>query len=173
MATVTVSFTPLPAHVRTARFIAASVARRAGVAETVLDEVRLAVSEACSLAVRLHRAHAPTVPIELRLTEDPERFRIEVADAVTRERPADDLDAALDLSDDDTSGVGQIAADLGPDDAASGPDLRARERIGLAVIMGLVDEVEVEYREGGSVVTMCWPVSQDATAAAQPGTNRS
>ena len=45
MATVEVSFTPLPTHVRTARLVATAVARRSGVAEALLDEVRLAVGE--------------------------------------------------------------------------------------------------------------------------------
>jgi anti-sigma regulatory factor (Ser/Thr protein kinase) len=51
MATVEVEFTPLPAHVRTARLVATAVARRSGVDEALLDEVRLAVGEACSRAV--------------------------------------------------------------------------------------------------------------------------
>jgi anti-sigma regulatory factor (Ser/Thr protein kinase) len=147
--TVTVSFTPLPAHVRTARFIAASVARRAGVPETVLDEVRLAVSEACSLAVRLHRASAPDVPVELRMVEDDSRFRIQVVDAVPRARPTtDDVYAAIRLGDDE--GVALTPTE--------GSDLQSRERIGLAVITGLVDEVDVEYLAGGTVVAMAWPL---------------
>jgi serine/threonine-protein kinase RsbW len=44
MPTVEVSFTALPAHVRTARLIALAVARRAGVDEQLLDEVRLSAS---------------------------------------------------------------------------------------------------------------------------------
>jgi serine/threonine-protein kinase RsbW len=51
MPTVEVSFTALPAHVRTARLVATAVARRSGVDEALLDEVRLAVGEACSRAV--------------------------------------------------------------------------------------------------------------------------
>ena len=54
MATVEVTFTPLPVHVRTARLVATAVARRSGVAESLLDEVRLAVGEACSRAVEAH-----------------------------------------------------------------------------------------------------------------------
>jgi serine/threonine-protein kinase RsbW len=141
--TVTVSFTPLPEHVRTARFIAASVARRAGVAEGVLDEIKLAVSEACSLAVRFNLAHAPSSPVELRLIEDPERFSVEVADSVGR--PAPDAD-------------GELAFDLTDDDRVDGVDLSGHERLGLAVISGLVDDVTVEYLAAGSVVTMTWPI---------------
>jgi len=48
MATVELRFSALPEHVRTARLVAAAVARRAGVDEAVLDELRLAVGEACA-----------------------------------------------------------------------------------------------------------------------------
>jgi serine/threonine-protein kinase RsbW len=41
--TVTLRLPPNAAHVRTARLIAAAMARRSGVGEDVLDEVRLAV----------------------------------------------------------------------------------------------------------------------------------
>ena len=57
MGTVRLSFTPAPAHVRTARLVGVAVARRAGVADTIIDEVRLAIGEACSRAVALHRRH--------------------------------------------------------------------------------------------------------------------
>src|ERR1700752_307512 len=63
MATVEVTFTPLPVHVRTARLVATAVARRSGVAESLLDEVRLAVGEACSRAVGLHQRHCPGEPV--------------------------------------------------------------------------------------------------------------
>jgi len=145
--TVTVSFTPLPEHVRTARFIAASVARRAGVADDVLDEIKLAVSEACSLAVRFNLAHAPSSPVELRLIEAPESFSVEVADSVGREAPDADGELAFDLTD--------LTRD---DDRVDGVDLSGHERLGLAVISGLVDDVKVEYLEAGSVVTMTWPI---------------
>jgi serine/threonine-protein kinase RsbW len=80
MATVELSFTPLPAHVRTARLVAAAVARRSGVDESLLDEVRLAVGEACSRAVEEHRLHCPTEPVRLALTELAGRFEVEVTD---------------------------------------------------------------------------------------------
>ncbi len=144
MPTVTVSFTPLPEHVRTARFIAASVARRAGVADGALDEIKLAVSEACSLAVRFNLAHAPASPVELRLIEDAKTFSVEVADSVGRSAPDADGELAFDLSKDD--------------DRVDSVDLSGHERLGLAVISGLVDEVTVEYLASGSVVTMTWPI---------------
>ncbi|MDQ1464603.1 MAG: hypothetical protein QOC73_1544 [Actinomycetota bacterium] len=199
MATVTVSFTALPAHVRTARFIVASVARRAGVAESILDEIRLAVSEACSLAVRFHLVHAPASPVELRLTESVDQFSVQVADAVGRSAP-DGGDLTLDLTDDELgleafeartalntggtasgSAVGSATSANGNasqggrtpaldgDDQASAADLRGHERIGLAVISGLVDDVTVEYLDSGSVVTMTWPIVLDDAGVRSSG----
>lgn len=81
MATVEVTFAPSPAHVRTARLVATAVARRSGVAESLLDEVRLAVGEACSRAVEAHQLHCPDEPVRLALTDQPGRFEIEVTDA--------------------------------------------------------------------------------------------
>jgi serine/threonine-protein kinase RsbW len=145
---VTVSFTPLHEHVRTARFIAASVARRAGFTDGVVDEIRLAVSEACSLAVRFHQAHAPAAPVEVRLIESSEQFSVEVADCVGRPAPESDADWTFDLPDED-AGMPGVGADV---------DLGGHERIGLAVISGLVDDVSVQYLADGSVVTMTWPI---------------
>src|SRR6266516_5443137 len=79
MSTVRLGFSPAPAHVRTARLVAVAVARRAGVPEDLLDEVRLAVGEACSRAVALHRRHRRHDLIEVAMT-DGERFTVRVRD---------------------------------------------------------------------------------------------
>ncbi len=110
----------------------------------MLDEIKLAVSEACSLAVRFNLAHAPASPVELRLVEDPHRFSVEVADSVGRPAPGADDELAFDLTTDD--------------DRVDSVDLSGHERLGLAVISGLVDDVKVEYLPAGSVVTMTWPI---------------
>ena len=88
MATVEVAFTPLPAHVRTARLVAVAVARRSGVAESLLDEVRLAVGEACSRAVEAHRLHCPAEPVKIELTDSGGRFEVVVTDSAPAEEPA-------------------------------------------------------------------------------------
>lgn len=87
MATVELRFSAQPEHVRTARLVAAAVARRAGVEEAVLDEVRLAVGEACSRAVGLHRSNGLTAPVRVVLTEEEKVFSIAVSDEVP-DRPA-------------------------------------------------------------------------------------
>src|SRR5215468_5634540 len=83
MATVEMTFTPLPAHVRTARLVATAVARRSGVAEALLDEVRLAVGEACSRAVEVHQEHCPAEPVRVALTGAGERFEVVVTNTAT------------------------------------------------------------------------------------------
>jgi serine/threonine-protein kinase RsbW len=134
MATVEVTFTPLPVHVRTARLVATAVARRSGVAESLLDEVRLAVGEACSRAVEAHQRHCPGVPIRVALTDDGERFEVVVTDAVPESEHG--------LS----AGIGLPAGTGLPEDAG----------LGLAVIVGLADDVRIESVGPGTSVTMSW-----------------
>ena len=142
VATVELRFSALPAHVRTARLVAAAVARRSGVEEAVLDEVRLAVGEACSRAVHLHRRYCPDRPVTVTLVDDPDIFRVMVAD----EAPADDA-----------------SEDVGLEDLTEAADLHdiVPPGVGLAVIAGLVDDVAVEQggAHGGRGVTvrMSWP----------------
>jgi anti-sigma regulatory factor (Ser/Thr protein kinase) len=143
MATVELRFSALPAHVRTARLVAASVARRSGVDEALLDEVRLAVGEACSRAVGLHRRSGVDAPVEMLLRDDADRFSVEVSDAVPAAEGGD------------------------PGEPPGMPDpaslIRAVEQdsldstLGLAVITGLVDDVEIRSGARGGVVRMSWP----------------
>ncbi|MGW7659400.1 ATP-binding protein, partial [Streptomyces sp. NPDC054756] len=89
MATVELRFSALPEHVRTARLVAAAVARRAGVDEAVLDEVRLAVGEACSRAVGLHQSVGITAPVKVALIEEEKQFSIEVGDEAPHTVPGE------------------------------------------------------------------------------------
>ncbi|NUR57857.1 MAG: ATP-binding protein, partial [Catenulispora sp.] len=85
---VLLRFTPQPEHVRTARLVAVAHARRVGVEAGLLDEVRLAVGEACSRAVGLHQRHCPGEPVVVLLdavdsTDSglaPDRFVVAVGD---------------------------------------------------------------------------------------------
>ncbi|MEV6471546.1 ATP-binding protein [Streptomyces sp. NPDC051657] len=153
MATVELRFSAQPEHVRTARLVAAAVARRAGVDEAVLDEVRLAVGEACSRAVGLHRSHGITEPVSVALTEEEKAFSIEVGDSV----PGPGGDPAA-------SGAGN-GSGAGPDRPDPEMDGEGEDEMGLAVISGLVDDVEVRSGAAGGVIRMSWPT---ADAAVRP-----
>jgi len=156
MATVEVTFTPLPVHVRTARLVATAVARRCGVAESLLDEVRLAVGEACSRAVEAHQRHCPGQPIQVSLTDDGEQFQVVVCDSV--QGSEHDLPAAVGLP----AGLGAEAGDgaaLGDGfgiPAGGQVPLRLPDDVGLAVIAGLADDVRVASAASGTSVTMIW-----------------
>jgi anti-sigma regulatory factor (Ser/Thr protein kinase) len=113
MATVEMSFTPLPVHVRTARLVATAVARRSGVQEALLDEVRLAVGEACSRAVEAHRAHCPAEPVRIELTGTDGRFEVVVIDAADRD----------DEREDGAAGPGSGNGLSGPDNGLPGGGL--------------------------------------------------
>ncbi|UFR03155.1 ATP-binding protein [Streptomyces sp. Go40/10] len=143
MATVELRFSALPEHVRTARLVAAAVARRAGVDEAVLDEVRLAVGEACSRAVGLHQISGVTAPVKVALIEEEKQFSIEVGDEAPHAAPGGDTPGAQDGD-----------ADVEEDE------------MGLAVISGLVDDVEVTTGQNGGLIRMTWPTAPPAAALA-------
>ncbi|MFH9944396.1 ATP-binding protein [Streptomyces murinus] len=141
MATVELRFSALPEHVRTARLVAAAVARRAGVDEAVLDEVRLAVGEACSRAVGLHQVGGIDAPVKVALIEEEKQFSIEVGDEAPHTVPAERVSGG----------------------AAADADVEAEEdEMGLAVISGLVDDVEVTTGENGGLIRMTWPAASPA-----------
>jgi serine/threonine-protein kinase RsbW len=155
MPTVEVTFTPLPAHVRTARLVATAVARRSGVDEALLDEVRLAVGEACSRAVEAHRRHCPAEPVRIEMTDSGERFVVTVSDhaPTTPPRPAASAPARADA---DTDAVRE--QDGAQDGASVIP-----AGFGLAVISGLADDVRVWSTSSGVSVSMSWPSAAAAS----------
>jgi anti-sigma regulatory factor (Ser/Thr protein kinase) len=156
MPTVRLSFSPAAAHVRTARLVGVAVARRAGVAEELLEEVRLAIGEACSRAVALHRSHGIDDLVDVAMA-DGDRFTVRVVDraanGATVTRSSDAADATVLLSD--------PALPL-----TTPPDLLAEEavaaRMGLALLAGLVDDLNVsELSDGvGTEVRMSWPLER-------------
>ena len=141
-APVVLRFAPLPEHVRTARLVAVALARRAGVEDGLLDEVRLAVGEACSRAVGLHRSAAPHVPIVVHLDDGRERFGVEVVDVVSG--------GPVPKPEEENAGE-KVSGD-----SAFGEEPDAD--MGLAVLRGLVDDLDVELTADGGVIRMGWPV---------------
>ena len=148
MALVELLLSPLPSHVRTARLVVLAAARRAGLEDGLVDEIRLAVSEACSRAVMLNARHAADVPVKLLISDDPGGLTLSVTDAGPATGPASD-----ELSD--------MLVDSGESDDATDP------AVALAVLTGLVDQVEVEPGATGTTVTMHWPLPAGPTG---PGT---
>jgi anti-sigma regulatory factor (Ser/Thr protein kinase) len=150
MATVEMSFTPLPAHVRTARLVATAVARRSGVDEALLDEVRLAVGEACSRAVEAHQEHCPAEPVRVALTGTDGRFEVVVTDTAVQ-------DAGAAAGPDGENGGADSAGGERPAAAAKPGRQAVPAELGLAVIEGLADDVKIARTKGGLSIRMSWP----------------
>lgn len=156
MALVELLLTPLPAHVRTARLVGVAAARRAGLDDALVDELRLALGEACSRAVGLHARHAPDEPVKVTISDGPGGLVVTVADLgpAAGPAPADLAEGLLDEDDGDDDG------DDGDDDELVDPD------VALAVLSGLVDGIEITPSSAGTTVTMRWPLPVGAAPGA-------
>ena len=144
MATVRLAFSPAPVHVRTARLVGVAVARRAGVAEELLDEVRLAIGEACTRAVALHRQYDLPDLIRMEMS-DGQGYTVRVIDRAPVE-----------------AGLGLAA--LPPDELADEAltDEALTVGVGFALLAGFVENLQVSpVAEGiGTEVRMAWPVGR-------------
>jgi anti-sigma regulatory factor (Ser/Thr protein kinase) len=158
MATVRLSFSPAPAHVRTARLVAVAVARRAGVADEFLEEIRLATGEACSRAVALHRSHGVSELVEVAL-RDGERFTVQVIDRASNGSAlvGSPAEPGLFL-------VEPVVPLTVSPESLTEEDLA--ERMGLALLAGLVDDIAVlPVADGdGTEVRMSWPLQRPPRA---------
>ena len=150
MSTVHLAFSPDPAYVRTVRLVAAAVARGAGVADELLDEVRLAVGEACTRAVALHRRHGLSDPIDVSFN-DGGRFTVRVVDR----GPA--ANAMNEPGETTRDIMAQVRAESGR--TAMDEDAIMAE-VGLALLTGLVNDLVVASAAGGfgTEVRMSWPI---------------
>ncbi|WP_433315245.1 ATP-binding protein [Micromonospora sp. CA-269861] len=144
MATVKLSFSPAPVHVRTARLVGVAVARRAGVREDLLDEVRLAIGEACTRAVALHRQYGLADPVLVEMS-DGGSYAVRVVDRAPIE-----------------AGIGLTA--LPPDELANEAltDEALTTGVGFALLAGFVEDLQVRPVDDGigTEVRMVWPVGR-------------
>jgi anti-sigma regulatory factor (Ser/Thr protein kinase) len=127
-ATVRLAFPPEARLLGTLRLVVGIVARKAGMGEEGIEDLKVAVSETCAVAVGdLNRAGLPD-PIEVDLVEAPDRFGIEVRD--------------------------RAPSASGHADAADG-EVDDRE-LGLALVGALVDDLKTATLDGGGNRTSFW-----------------
>lgn len=163
MGTVRLSFTPAPAHVRTARLVGVAVARRAGVADTIIDEVRLAIGEACSRAVALHRRHGLSDLVEVELTTDAQ-FTVRVTDRAPVAEAI--IGPALDETDPDRTDPFGLLQDPALEGRGGGVIVTVSDEdvavgVSLTLLAGLVEGLQVVPGPGGvgTQVVMAWPAA--------------
>jgi anti-sigma regulatory factor (Ser/Thr protein kinase) len=128
-ATVRLAFPPQARLLSTVRLVVGIVARKAGIDEEGIEDLKVAVSETCAVAVADLARAGLSSPIELDLIEDGERFGVEVRDRA----PADERSAG-----------GFEMEDL--DD----------RQFGLALVGALVDDLDSAPLEGGGHRTSFW-----------------
>jgi anti-sigma regulatory factor (Ser/Thr protein kinase) len=134
MPTIRLAFTSAPRYVRTARLVGVAMARRAGVADELLDEVRQAVGEACGRAVARHQRHGVKDLIRVELDDDGP-YVVRVIDAC---------------------GAAPCPGSLG-----SGADEDAdADRMADTLLAGLVQDLRIQSGPEGTEVTMVWPVQR-------------
>jgi anti-sigma regulatory factor (Ser/Thr protein kinase) len=128
-ATVRLAFPPEARLLGTIRLIVGIVARKAGMGEEGIEDLKVAVSETCAVAVGdLNRAGMGE-PIEVDLVEAADRFGIEVRDRAP------------------------LAASAAP--GAVDAEVDDRE-LGLALVGALVDDLKTATLEGGGNRTSFW-----------------
>ena len=128
-ATVRLAIPPEPRLLGTVRLVVGVVARKAGMGEEGIEDLKVAVSETCAVAVGDLSRAGRLDPIEIDLVEGPDRFGIEVRDRAP-------------------------AAALAPGDLADG-EVDDRE-LGLALVGALVDDLKTATLEGGGNRTTFW-----------------
>jgi anti-sigma regulatory factor (Ser/Thr protein kinase) len=145
MATVTLTFSPLPAQVRTARLLGVALGRRGGLPDELIDEVRLAIGEVCSRAVAVHARARSAEHVRVRFTEDDRGFEVRVEDV-------GDVDAVISANLDELDTASTVEPGDGGDELTPLP-----AGIDLALVDGLVDELEVRaVPSGGTAVVLRW-----------------
>lgn len=125
---ISISIARDPALVRTVRLIAAAVARRSGRDEEFVEEVRLAVGEACALMVGTDAA--PELqgagPISVRI----------------------DLDDRLSVH---VESEGEVAVEDPPNGDLDGVEP-------WALLRGLIEDFAISRRGTSTTLSMSWPV---------------
>ena len=128
MGQVSLEIPPKSPYVGVVRLALSSLARNAGLGEEKIDDLKIAVSEACANAVLNNEEAGSDDPVHITWSEVDGSVRIEVGD---RGAPVD-ADAVRDV---DTQGFSTRAV------------------MSIALLKSLVDECEFEPREGGGTTT--------------------
>jgi serine/threonine-protein kinase RsbW len=128
---------PKPEYVRTVRHTVGALARLHGVPEDVVEDIKLAVSEACTTALPGQAEPPGPDPITVRAWGEPHRVVLEVLGRGPH--PAKEV--------------------FGDPDALDTEDLPFEKALSLPLIRGLVDEVAVFARADGEGTVLRMTVS--------------
>ena len=128
-ATVRLAFPPEPRLLGTVRLVVGIVARKAGMGAEGIEDLKVAVSETCAVAVGDLTRAGRQDPIEIDLVEAADRLGVEVRDRAPA--PAQDAGDPADGEVDD-------------------------RELGLALVGALVDDLKTSTMEDGGNRTSFW-----------------
>jgi serine/threonine-protein kinase RsbW len=115
------------AYVAVVRLAVSSLARSWGLDEEVVEDLKIAVGEACANAVLSHEASGSEAPVTVTWSDEGGRCVVEVGDR------------------------GAVYDPGAPADAWDGPGLSDRFGMSLALLRSLVDDCSFTPREGGGM----------------------
>ena len=127
MSPVEIDIPPGSPYVGVVRLAVAALARARGLDEERVEDLRIAVSEACANAVLAHEEQGSDEPVSVRWNDHEGRIVIEVADRGTTAEPSGD--------EADTQGFSTRAV------------------MSFALMKSLVDSCDLSPREGGGTIT--------------------
>ena len=114
-------------YVGVVRLALASLARAAGLTEEVVDDLKIAVSEACANAVLSHEDAGADAPVTVTWMEEPDRVVVEVGDR------------------------GSVYDAVAPGQQYDSQGFSGRALMSFALLQSLVDECDLRPRDGGGM----------------------
>ena len=114
-------------YVGVVRLALASLARSAGLEEEVVDDLKIAVSEACANAVLSNEDAGSDAPVTVTWMESPDRLVVEVGDR------------------------GQVYDEAAPGQEYDSQGFSTRALMSLALLKTLVEECDLRPRDGGGM----------------------
>ena len=119
---------PRSQYVGVVRLALASLARSAALQEEAVDDLKIAVSEACTNAVLSNEGAGVDKPVSISWAEEPNRIVVEIGDR------------------------GHLYDDGGTRDSWDSGNITPRVTMSVALLSTLVDDCEFVPREGGGTL---------------------
>ena len=142
---VDIAIPPKPEFVGLVRHVVGAAARMGGLSPDLVDNVKLAVSEAATNAVTVSQRASSDEEVRVTAELEGDRLLVEVTDRGSH----DEALRTLETGDTDPSSL----------------DFSFERGLSLPLIQGLVDEFEIQARNGGGSVVRMTIIESEAEAA--------
>ena len=142
---VEIEIPPRPEYVALVRHVVGAAARMGGLSPDLVDNVKLAVSEAATNAVSMSQRASSEEAVQVTAEIEGDRLLVRVTDRGSH----DEALRTLETGDTDPSSL----------------EFSFEKGLSLPLVQGLVDEFEIAAREGGGSVVRMTIIESEAEAA--------